>query len=96
MTETVQKARSLDETFDAFVCRPLGRLVAKWFMRTTVTANQVSGMAALCGVAAGIGFAMPWPLPGYGAFLMFTTSRSVFSILRIADSCCLSSIRVWH
>jgi hypothetical protein len=66
------KTLSLDETFDAWVCRPLGKLVATWFMRTTVTANQVSAMAAVCGAAAGVAFAMPWPIPGYGAILMFT------------------------
>jgi CDP-alcohol phosphatidyltransferase-like enzyme len=72
MTNAVTKARSLDESFDALVCRPLGRLVARGFMRTTVTANQVSGMAAFCGIAAGTAFAMPWPLPGYGAIMLFT------------------------
>lgn len=66
------KPRSLDESFDALVCRPLGKLVASGFMRTTVSANQVSAMAAFCGMAAGASFAFPWPLPGYGAILMFT------------------------
>lgn len=63
---------SLDESFDAAVCRPLGKMVAQVFMRTTVTANQVSGMAALCGAAAGLAYAAPWPFPAYGAVLMFT------------------------
>lgn len=62
----------LDETFDGLVCRPLGKLVARWFMRTTVTANQVSGMAAMCGLFAGCAYAAPWPFPAYGAVLMFT------------------------
>lgn len=72
MTTTEKKMVSLDESFDALVCRPLGKLVAKFFMQTTVTANQVSAMAGFCGIAAGIGFAMPWPIPMYGAAMLFT------------------------
>src|SRR5689334_3327751 len=64
--------RDLDESFDALVCRPLGRLVARGFMRTTVTANQVSGMAAFCGAAAGAAFSLPYPFPSYGGILLFT------------------------
>jgi hypothetical protein len=66
------KDRSLDESFDAYVCRPLGRMVARACLRTTVTANQVSALSALCGAAAGCAYALPWPYPGYGAILMFT------------------------
>lgn len=69
---TPNKGKSLDETFDSLVCRPLGKLVAKWFMRTTISANQVSGLAGLCGMAAGASMMMPWPIPGYGAILLFT------------------------
>jgi hypothetical protein len=71
-TIPAKQQKNLDESFDAMACRPLGKLVAKWFMQTTISANQVSGMAALCGMAAGAAFAMPWPIPGYGAILMFT------------------------
>src|SRR5438105_12052468 len=72
MANGTLKLRSLDESFDAIVCRPLGRLIARGFMRTTVTANQVSGMAAFCGAVAGAGFAFPWPFPLYGAIMLFT------------------------
>jgi hypothetical protein len=72
--------RALDESFDAIVCRPLGKLVARGFLRTTVTANQVSLMSAFCGAAAGCLYALPWPLPGYGAILMF-----IMMVLDCAD-----------
>lgn len=61
----------LEESFDFWVCRPLGKRVATWLLKTPITANQVSGLAALCGMIAGLCYALPWPYPGVGAVFAF-------------------------
>jgi hypothetical protein len=71
MSSAKEKEMELDESFDAVVCRPLGRIMAKAFARTSLTANQVSGLAALCGMLAGALYALPWPYPAFGVVAMF-------------------------
>lgn len=63
---------SLDEAFDALVCRPLGRRLARALVRTTVTANQITGLAAVSGGFAGCAFAGRglWPVAGALAMLL--------------------------
>ena len=69
--ETSAKERDLDEPFDALVCRPLGKMVAKWAVRADVSANQMSGLAGLCGFGAGCFRALAWPYPALGGLLLF-------------------------
>lgn len=80
MSRALAKGRSLDESFDALVCRPLGKRVALALLPSPITANEVTGTAALCGVASGVGFAMPWPGPFFGSLFLF-----VVMILDCAD-----------
>jgi len=66
------QGRSLDEFFDMVFCRPLGRSLAQRLARTRLTANHVSAVAGVFGVAAGVLYGMPWPFPSLGALAMLT------------------------
>jgi len=63
--------RVMDETFDHWICRPMGRRLAQTLVGTRITADQVTGVAALFGTLAGVGFAFPWPGPAIGAGSLF-------------------------
>jgi hypothetical protein len=56
----------LDETFDAVVARPLARPLARFFRRRGWSADQVTLLAAACGVGSGVALAFSglWPLVG--------------------------------
>lgn len=61
-----------DEWLDANFTRPLASVVVRWFARTPITANQVTLLSGICGVAAALSIARThhfWPLLG-GLFLL--------------------------
>ena len=59
-----------EELLDKYVNRPLAKPVAWALLPTPISANQVTLIAALCGVAGGVAFARSGPLLGAAGFFL--------------------------
>lgn len=68
----------LDEPLDRWFSRPIARLVVPLLARTPLTANQVTGLAALVGVASGVAL-------GLRQGVAFAALTAVFVVLDCCD-----------
>lgn len=68
----------LDEPVDRWFSRPLASLVVPVLARTPVTANQVTGIAALTGMASGVAL-------GLGRGSLFAALTAAFLVLDCCD-----------
>src|SRR5262245_32411537 len=64
VVEAPRSPLSTDEWPDRLWSRPVARILVKGMLRTPLTANQATALAAACGVAAGVALAL-----GQGVFV---------------------------